>query len=78
MLEALGLEEAQLLRARKGDWHKRLIGQRVRQKTSGACAGSVMEWGSVPSIDNCWVDRVKTRSCRGRCESSIQARFITL
>ena len=26
MLEALGLEEAELLRVRKGDWRKRLIG----------------------------------------------------
>ena len=34
MLEALGLKEAQLLSARKGDWRKRLIGQRVRQATS--------------------------------------------
>ena len=34
MLKALGLEEAELLRARKGDWRKRLIGQRVRQETS--------------------------------------------
>ena len=34
MLEAFGLEEAQLLRARKSDWRKRLIGQRVRQETS--------------------------------------------
>ena len=34
MLKALGLEEAELLSARKGDWRKRLIGQRVRQETS--------------------------------------------
>jgi REP element-mobilizing transposase RayT len=34
MLEAFGLEEAQLLGARKGDWRKRVIGQRVRQETS--------------------------------------------
>ena len=34
MLEALGVEEAELLGARKGDWRKRLIGQRVRADTS--------------------------------------------
>ena len=34
ILEAFGLKEAQLLSARKGDWRKRLIGQRVRQETS--------------------------------------------
>lgn len=33
-LEALGVEEAELLGARKGDWRKRLIGQRVRVETS--------------------------------------------
>lgn len=34
MLAALRIDEAELLAARKGDWRKRLIGQRVRAETS--------------------------------------------
>ena len=34
MVKVLGVKEAELLEARKGDWRKRLIGERVRAETS--------------------------------------------
>ncbi|HKP03940.1 MAG TPA: hypothetical protein VJU77_11355, partial [Chthoniobacterales bacterium] len=34
MLEGLGMSEREVVSARKGDWRKRIIAQRVRQETS--------------------------------------------
>ncbi len=48
MLAAVGLSEAELHRAPKGDWRKRLIGYRVRRETSASLGwlGARLRMGS--------------------------------